>query len=186
LAACPLANGALGGISYSGQSALLGQARMTGGSATQSISPMGLPLGSGQRAQVFGVDPRRPAYPLAFKVFLNSVRGFGNSLPSPQWPDGDREDELAKCFATLPFNGSIDVGTFANGLVPLPPGVPPHCVDFREDLECGARSNVDACADNTAPFPVSSCLNGLQDGDETAIDVCPAARPTCSASGQCL
>jgi hypothetical protein len=133
------------------------------------------------------------AYPLARKLYLNSLFGFDllhNSDASV--PNSDAEEELAKCFATLPFNGTISIQSQPYGLTPLPPAngstvTKPLCEDFNATSVCGATTdptNTDACIGNEAisggNIPTSRCDNGLQDGDETAPDVCPAARPGCN------
>jgi hypothetical protein len=129
-------------------------------------------------------------YPFAHKVYLNATYGFESLLNSDPTVPGDAELELAKCFATLPFNGSIDVTTL--GFVKLPPPrgsatEKPLCEDFY-DRRCELiNSNADACLGNEAigdgSIPTSYCDNGLRDGEETGPDVCPSFdHPTCNTS----
>jgi hypothetical protein len=104
-------------------------------------------------------------YPLARKVYLNSIVGFGNaSFP---------ELGLAECESTPSL---IAQGIAANGLVPLsiitPNGGAPYCEDFNEQMWCGAATNRNACADNNSlpGLPGSSvsttCGNGIQEALE--------------------
>lgn len=123
-------------------------------------------------------------YPFARKLYVNSVRGFGNlnstaALPNVD-PTRDAETELIRAFSSLLFNGTINVANPAFGFVPLPGGSA-LCEDLVGTSLCSDASNTDACAGNPAGIPSSSCTNGAQDGDETAIDVCPAVRPNCVA-----
>jgi len=130
-------------------------------------------------------------YPFSHSVFLNTARGFESLHASDATvPGSDAEEELSRCFATLPFNGTINVAAAPFSLVPLPAPagftVPqPLCQDFNGSSLCGEASNSDACVGNDGiggGIPTSSCQNGLRDGDETGPDVCPAARPTCNPS----
>jgi len=118
-------------------------------------------------------------YPLAHRVYLNSIEGFD------LLPVGSPQAELTKCFATLPFSGAIAVDSVSNGLVKLP-GLRPFCDDFNGQALCTDALNADACVGNELLFggviPTSACDNGVRDGDETAVDVCPLVRPSCSAA----
>lgn len=133
-------------------------------------------------------------YPIARKLYLNSLKGFDSLLTSgdPGAPTGkDAELDLAKCFANLPFSTAAAFGTAINvatpyGFVPIPApvgGGTPHalCEDFIDSSCSGTTGNVDACKGNPTDIPSSACNNGYKDGDETGVDVCPAARPTCTA-----
>jgi hypothetical protein len=130
-----------------------------------------------------------PVYPFSRKLYVNSIRGFGNLNSTAALPDvdatKDAETELVKAFASLPFNGTIDVTNAAFGFIPLPSGAA-FCEDYvgSSTSLCSDASNTDACAGNPAGIPSSSCTNGVRDGDETGIDTCPAARPNCVA-GTC-
>jgi hypothetical protein len=137
-------------------------------------------------------------YPIARKLYINSLRGFENLLTSsdPAAPTGkDAELDLVKCFANLPFSTAAAFGTPINvaspyGFVPLPTpvggGTPKAlCEDFIDSSCTGVTGNVDNCKGNPTDVPSSACNNGYKDGDETGVDVCPAARPTCTA-GVCL
>jgi len=60
-------------------------------------------------------------------------------------------------------------------------------VDFDSERFCPQNiANTDACIGNElisgGVIPTSSCVNGLQDGDEVAPDVCPTPRPTCNTT----
>jgi hypothetical protein len=134
-------------------------------------------------------------YPIARKLYLNTIRGFENLLTSSD-PSGvagkDAELDLAECFANLPFSTfgavgatQINVAHPSIGFVPLPGGASSKalCEDFNGTV-CGDAANTDACENNTGLIPTSACNNGLRDGDETGVDVCPPARPTCNA-GRC-
>jgi len=93
--------------------------------------------------------------------------------------------ELAKCFATLPFTGVVNVANVSNGLVKLPTARP-LCDDFNGQALCSDALNADACVGNELLFgggviPTSACDNHVLDGDEPAPDMCPPTRPTCSA-----
>jgi ABC-type phosphate transport system substrate-binding protein len=138
-------------------------------------------------------------YPLARKLYLNTVQGFdvlpGSSTTTvpDSVPGSDAEEEMAKCYGSLLYNGTIDVSTFGFVHLPLTTGATvekPLCEDFNGATTCSPvdASNTDACvgndtiANSNGLIPTSSCANGLKDGDETAPDVCPAARPTCNAT----
>jgi ABC-type phosphate transport system substrate-binding protein len=137
-------------------------------------------------------------YPIARKLYLNTIRGFDSLLTSsdPAAPTGkDAELDLAKCFANLPFSATPTLGTFVDvassafGFVALPAPVgggnaSAICEDFVDSACSGVTGNVDACKNNPAGIPSSACNNGYRDGDETGVDVCPAVRPTCNA-GTC-
>lgn len=131
------------------------------------------------------IDGGTPVYPFSRKLYVNSIRGFGNLTATAALPDidatKDAEAELIKAFSTLLFNGTVNVADPAFGFIPLPGGAA-LCEDFVGSATCTDGSNTDACASNPAGVPVSSCSNGARDGDETGIDVCPAARPNCVAS----
>jgi ABC-type phosphate transport system substrate-binding protein len=136
-------------------------------------------------------------YPIARKLYLNSLRGFETLLTSsdPAAPGGkDAELDLAECYAHLPFStfasagGTVQLNVANFGFTPLPApagggAVHALCEDFN-GTSCGDATNADACSGNTGLIPKSSCSNGLRDGDETGVDVCPAVRPTCVA-GTC-
>lgn len=136
-------------------------------------------------------------YPLARRLYLNSVAGFETLLTSsdPGLPTfKDAELDLAECFSHLPFSTFASVGGAAQlnvasyGLVPLPApssggAARALCEDF-DGRTCSDATNADACRNNTGLIPTSACNNGLRDGDEAGVDVCPAARPTC-VSGSC-
>jgi len=121
-------------------------------------------------------------YPLAAKLYLNTVRGFETLLTSsdPAAPTGkDAELDLAKCFAT----GAGVLGFMGiPGLTSVPGGA--VCEDFPNNACSGVTTNTDACQGNPPGIPSSACNNGVKDGDETAVDVCPAVRPSC-VSGVC-
>lgn len=137
-------------------------------------------------------------YPIARKLYLNSLRGFDTLLTSsdPAAPTGkDAELDLVKCFSNLPFSTAAAFGTPINvasssfGFVPLPAptvGGPAKaiCEDFKDDSCPSVVGNVDNCKGNPTDVPSSACNNGYRDGDETGVDVCPTARPTCVA-GTC-
>mgnify|MGYP001550252104 CR=1 FL=1 len=136
-------------------------------------------------------------YPIARKLYVNSLRGFDSLLTSsdPAAPTGkDAEFDLVKCFANLPFSTAAGFGTPVNvaspyGFVPVPAPVgggnaTALCEDFTDSACAGVTGNADACKANPAGLPSSACNNGYRDGDETGVDVCPAARPTCVA-GAC-
>jgi hypothetical protein len=132
-------------------------------------------------------------YPIARKLYLNSIRGFETLLDSSAAVAGkDAELDLAECFSNLPFStfntvgaAQINVANPSIGFVPLPGGATSKalCEDFN-GTACGDTSNTDACENNTGLLPTSACNNGLRDGDETGVDVCPPARPACNA-GRC-
>src|SRR6187431_1530819 len=98
---------------------------------------------------------------------------------------------MTKCYATLPFNGTINVESPTIGFVKLPPATGAAtekalCEDYNGAKLCGDATNGDACVGNDGiaigGIPTSLCDNGLLDGDETAPDVCPAVRPTCNTA----
>ena len=130
-------------------------------------------------------------YPLARKLYLNSVQGFDILNGSDATKPGDAEEEMAKCYATLPFNGTIDVQSSSLGFVSLPPSagstVKPLCEDYVGSTAslCADATNTDACLGNElfagGVIPTSLCNNGLKDGAETGPDVCQAGT-TCNAT----
>ncbi len=133
-------------------------------------------------------------YPLARKLYLNTIQGFDVLPTSDNTVAGsDAEEEMAKCYGSLLYNGTIDVSNFGFVHLPLTTGASvekPLCEDFNGATTCSPvdASNTDACvgndtiANSNGLIPTSSCTNGLKDGDETAPDVCPAARPTCNTT----
>ena len=129
-------------------------------------------------------------YPIARKLYVNTLQGFDALRNSDATVAGtDAEEELTKCYATLPFS-TINVEVPSIGFFKLPPSPgqtqeKPLCEDFNGTSVCGDAANTDACVGNEAlanSIPTSLCNNGLLDGDETAPDVCPAARPICDAT----
>jgi hypothetical protein len=142
-------------------------------------------------------------YPLARKLYLNTLAGFETlhtsaSTASPNTVAGtDAEEELAKCYATLPFNGTIAVDSTSFGFVRLPPHAgatseQPLCEDFNATSVCGATTdptNTDACIGNDTfaggLIPTSFCNNGLKDGAESAPDVCQTGTTCNATSHQC-
>jgi hypothetical protein len=141
-----------------------------------------------------------PTYPFAHKVYLNTVLGFEslhNSTLATVFPNtngtGNAEEELAKCFGSLLFNGTINNLETSLGFIKLPPATgstneKPLCEDFNGSATCGDATNTDACVGNDTVstlggfVPTSLCDNGLMDGDETGPDICPAVRPTCNTA----
>jgi len=131
-------------------------------------------------------------YPLARKLYVNTVQGFDILNGSDATVAGiDAEEEMAKCYATLPFNGTINLESASIGFVNLPASaggtaIKPLCEDFNGASLCADAANTDACVGNDAfaggLIPTSKCDNGLKDGDETGPDTCPAARPTCNTT----
>jgi len=132
-------------------------------------------------------------YPIARKLYLNSVQGFDilhNSDATVAGTDG--EEEMAKCYSTLLFNGTINVSSPSIGFVKLPPATgatveKPLCEDFNGSSTslCSDASNTDACIGNElisgGTIPTSLCDNGLKDGAETAPDVCQSGT-TCNTT----
>ncbi|HYQ03170.1 MAG TPA: hypothetical protein VER96_31065 [Polyangiaceae bacterium] len=131
-------------------------------------------------------------YPMARKLYLNSMQGFDILHNSDSTIlNSDAEEEMAKCYATLPFNGTINVQSAKLGLVSLPPATgavsaKPICEDFDGNATCSDGQNTDACVGNEliagGVIPTSFCDNGLKDGDETDTDVCPVVRPMCNTT----
>jgi hypothetical protein len=151
-------------------------------------------------AQVNGVAPSTAnvqalvsggtTYPLSRKLYLNTIRGFETLLASDAAVAGkDAELDLSECYANLPFStfgtvgtAQINVASPAIGFVPLPGATPKAlCEDFN-GTACGDATNTDACEGNTGLIPASACDNGVRDGDEVGVDVCPPARPTCNTT----
>jgi ABC-type phosphate transport system substrate-binding protein len=135
-------------------------------------------------------------YPLARKLYLNTLAGFETlhnsaSTASPNTVAGtDAEEEMAKCYATSLFNGTINVESANFGFVKLPPHAgataeQPLCEDFNGASVCADATNTDSCVGNDlvagGVIPASFCNNGLKDGAETAPDVCQAGT-TCNAT----
>jgi RHS repeat-associated protein len=129
------------------------------------------------------------SYPLASKLYLNTLRGFEllhNSDSSV--PGTDAEEELAKCFATLPFDGTINVESPAFGLTKLPAlngstTEKPLCEDFNGQTLCGDATNSDACIGNETisggkiPGSPEQCPGGpVDDGNPCTADLCNGAQ----------
>lgn len=126
-------------------------------------------------------------YPIARKLYVNSLRGFDVLAGSDNTAAGkDAEFDLAACFSNLPFSTAAAFGTAVNvaspfGFVPMPApttGGNPRalCEDANLTTLCAAASNADACVGNPAGIPSSSCSNGYRDGVETGVDTggnCP-------------
>jgi hypothetical protein len=135
-------------------------------------------------------------YPIARKLYVNSLKGFETLLNSDNTtaPGKDAELDLATCMANLPFSTAATYGTAVNvaspfGFVPLPSpttggNAKALCEDFNNG-SCSGAVNTDGCQGNPAGLPSSSCTNGYRDGIETAVDTCPTGT-TCQASGACL
>jgi cysteine-rich repeat protein len=97
-------------------------------------------------------------YPLARKLYLNTLVGFENVA--------GQELSLARCFAGTGLSGSatIDAMVAMHGFVPL--GVAPYCEDFNEVSLCGVPGpNTNACTNNPSPLPggttSTTCGNGV-------------------------
>jgi hypothetical protein len=93
------------------------------------------------------VTPGAPAstiYPISRKLYLNTTDGFETLVA------GTDQRKLAECFA----NGKGRDAAVAHGFVALPANAASLCEDFNEISVCGAAANVDACANNAAPFPL--------------------------------
>jgi ABC-type phosphate transport system substrate-binding protein len=150
------------------------------------------PTDTNIRALVLGTTP---VYPIARKLYLNTLQGFDILHDSSATvPGTDAEEEMAKCYATLPFNGTINLQSPAIGFVNLPPATgsstpKPLCEDFNGSTVCSDASNTDACIGNDAfaggVIPSSICDNGLRDGAETATDVCQAGTTCNSTTHHC-
>ncbi|MES1175758.1 MAG: hypothetical protein ABUL62_15660 [Myxococcales bacterium] len=132
-------------------------------------------------------------YPIARKLYLNTVQGFEVLHNSSATVAGtDAEEEMAKCYSTLLFNGTINVESPSIGFVKLPPATgatveKPLCEDFNgaSTSLCSDAANTDACLGNDAisggTIPSSLCDNGLKDGAETGVDVCQSGT-TCNTT----
>jgi len=171
-------------IGYAGRGAI------SNNTGTRAVDVKGIPSSvSTIQALVLGGT----TYPLARKLYLNSLQGFDILHNSDATvPGTDAEEEMAKCYATLPFGASpaIDVTSPSLGFVSLPASantntIVPLCEDFNGTATCTDGSNTDACIGNDAiaggVIPTSFCNNGLKDGAETAPDVCQSGT-TCSAT----
>jgi cysteine-rich repeat protein len=131
-------------------------------------------------------------YPLARKVYLNSVPGFAAV--------GGEELQLAGCMTDLAQTshnpatppGLVAANVAVSGLIPIPPfvnGGAPFCEDFDEMTLCGAANNVDSCRGPTPNFDSfpgfeTTCGNGLiepyEDCDDSTANGAPPAR--CSST----
>lgn len=111
------------------------------------------------------------AYPLARKVYFNTIKGFEHA----DLATGERE--LARCMATDAIVAPIAT---SRNFIAVPGGV--RCEDFNESgrTECGApTSNTNACTNNAGMF----CGDGVvqsgigetcDDGNNTPADGCNA------------
>lgn len=86
-------------------------------------------------------DDKSDDYPLARKLYFNTVAGFENVTGG--------ELQLAQCMADSTKMAAI---VQAHGFIPMPGGV--SCEDF-DETKCsgGPVQNTDACANNVAPIP---------------------------------
>jgi cysteine-rich repeat protein len=106
-------------------------------------------------------------YPLARKLYLNTLVGFENVT--------GQELSLAQCFAGTGLSGgaTLDSMVTAQGFVPL--GVAPYCEDFNEVALCGAAGpNTNACANNPGTLQgaatSTTCGNGAVERFEECDD----------------
>jgi hypothetical protein len=119
-------------------------------------------------------------YPLSRKMYLNTIRGFGN-VSGPELQFSGCETDLAQSapplFLPTPAglmttNPATNLSAF--GFIPVPSNVnggEPYCEDFNENMLCGAANfpvNVNTCL--TAPtnfsvFPTFNtvCGNGIKE-----------------------
>jgi hypothetical protein len=134
----------------------------------------------------------RFSYPLARKLYLNSVPGFAAVT--------GEELALAGCMTDLAQpnhvpptpGGLLTANIVAAGFVQIPAVVndgKPFCEDFNEAALCGAPTNVDACGEpkaNFDQFPAFGTVCG--DGHLDAFEDCDngvangAVPATCSSS----
>jgi hypothetical protein len=97
------------------------------------------------------------AYPLAHKVYFNSVVGFGNIGSSNL-----DELTLAKFLANPAHINPLFAVYSIYSLGPRSPAGSdtPFCEDFNEQLDCHAASNANGCAGNPAGLPTVSTVCG--------------------------
>ena len=107
--------------------------------AITGLSLRGLAPTQGNIENLVSTASTADDYPLARKLYFNSIRGFQDPLLA------SGELELARCMGR---RGAMSAVATARGFVPVPGGV--ICEDFPENTACGAATNVDACADNPA------------------------------------
>ena len=127
------------------------------GREAMSLSPAGSVVGlnvdgkapSQANIEALVTTPTNAAddYPLARKLFFNTVNGFENV--------NGGELELARCMANNALVGPI---VTARGFVAVPGGV--QCADFNESVAnpagatgCGKPARTDACTNNPAGLP---------------------------------
>ena len=134
-------------------------------------------------------------YPLARKLYLSSLVGFGSASLTP--------DEVALArFESNPSLTPVSINTllvndgfFTLGASSLTGTDTPFCEDFNQALICGAATNDNACARNPAgipaeidPAPASAtkstvCGNGVVELFEECDPSAPIGDWTCSVPG---
>jgi hypothetical protein len=134
----------------------------------------------------------RFSYPLARKLYLNSVLGFA-ALTGEELQLAGCMTDLAQPSHVPPTpDGLLTTNLVAAGFIHIPAlvnGGRPFCEDFNEATLCGAPTNVDACGQpkaNFDHFPAFETVCG--DGRVDAFEDCDngmdngAAPATCSTS----
>jgi hypothetical protein len=106
--------------------------------AVLGLSVNGLPPTQANIENLINTPSAADDYPLARKLYFNSIKGFQDPLLR------DGEYELARCMGR---RGLLATVATNRGFIPVPGGV--RCEDFAENTLCpGAPANVNACADN--------------------------------------
>jgi hypothetical protein len=118
------------------------------------------------------------SYPLANKIYLNTIPGFVAATGNEQALVGC-ETDLAQLNPPLPAASPAGIMTAqiaAAGIIPIPMSYnsgEPFCEDFNEQMLCGATVNVQSCPtvvpSNYTAFPTANsttCGNGIQEAFE--------------------
>jgi hypothetical protein len=113
-------------------------------------------------------------YPLARKLYLNTIRGFANVSGSELQLSGCETDLAQPGFVPPTGAGIMNTNVGAAGFLPIPGyinGGEPYCEDFNENMLCGGDGGTpnfntcDAGAPNFSNFPTfnTTCGDGIQD-----------------------
>jgi hypothetical protein len=132
--------------------------------------------------KVNGVAPatacvRSLAYPLARKLYLNTMIGFENVT--------GQERSLAECFAGSGLSAGTSIDAIASSFGFTTLGASPYCEDFNEVANCGAADpNTNACANNEGAVPGASTSTTCGNGVVELLEECDEG-PLNGTAGHC-
>ena len=132
-------------------------------------------------------------YPLARKLYLNSVPGFAAVDGEELQLAGCMTDDAQPNHNPATPAGLLTANLSAAGFLPLPPAInqgKPFCEDFDEASLCGTAANVDACKNPTTNFDQfpsfeTICGDGQIDAYEDCDNGVANGAPPASCSSSC-